>query len=139
MDESSYKILKIKASELPPQYNGMVRKQFRISLRGGNDYLKLIDPNVYYDIYPKYIATILDRPQSLVKIAVLTDNEDVVLGWSLSEPDKIHYVFVHKDNRKIGIAKSLVTESFSQFSHITNIGLSIWHSKFPKATFNPFC
>lgn len=139
MTEASYKVLKFKGPDTPEQFRNMLFSEFLRSLRFGNEYFKLIDPEPYFQVYHAYFSALLARPESVVKIAVLSDDDDVALGWSLSEPDKLHYVYVKKDYRKIGIARSLVTEQFSRFSHLTRIGISLWTSKFPLSKFNPFC
>jgi len=137
-EESSYKILKFKGSELPEQYRAMIYSKFLRSLRYGNEMFKLIDQEPYFKNYHSYIAALLRRPESIVKIAVLSDDSDVALGWALLEPNKLHYIYVNKDNRHIGIGKTLASEPFEVFSHITTIGLSIWPKMFPKAKFDPF-
>lgn len=135
---ASYKILSFLALELPKQYEGMIYSKFLRSLRYGNSYFKLIDQEPYFKCYDAYIKTILTRPAAVVRLAVLSDDEDVVLGWALIEPMKIHYIYVNKDNRRIGIATSLMPKAFDTFTHITNMVLPLWQKKFPEAKFNPF-
>lgn len=139
MSGDSYKILKFAAIRLPDQYRNMLFSEFLRSLRFGNEYFKLIEAEPYFQVYHAYFSVLLSRPESLVKIAVLTDDPDVALGWSLSEFDKLHYVYVKKDFRRTGIGRALVSEPFTRFSHVTKIALSLWTSKFPSAKFNPFC
>lgn len=134
----SYKILKFKALDLPEQYSAMIYSRFLRSLRNGNQYFKLIDRKTYFTIYRSYIATLLTRPRAAVRLAVLSDDFDVVLGFSITEPEKLHYVHVNTDYRKAGIGSSLTPDPFNTFTHLTNISASIWSSKFPEAIFNPF-
>lgn len=143
---ASYKILKFKASETPLAFRNMIFGEFLRSLRFGNEYFKLIDAEPYFQVYHAYFSVLLNRPEALIKIAVLTDDDDVALGWSLTEPDKVHFVYVKKDYRhKPGnphnprIGSSLVSEPFSRFSHITKKAILLWPTKFPNAKFNPFC
>ena len=134
---ASYRILSFR-TKAPDQYKGMVYSGWLNSLRYNNDLFKLIDSDAYYKTYATYITSILKRPYSRLRIAVLSDDEDVALGWSVDEADILHYVYVPKDYRKRGIGKSLIPEGIKQFSHITTIGLSIWTTKYPSLKFNPF-
>lgn len=154
--EATYKIITYPGAELPDQYRNLVLSKFLRSLRYGNEYFKLIDKNAYFTVYDAYFKTLLYRPNSVVRLAVLTDDPDVVLGWSLMEdshfpekPDKLHYVYVNNTHRKLGIGSELVKSGFQVVTHLTTIGSSIWASKFnsdptkevPDKTlvvFNPF-
>lgn len=139
MADASYRIFTHKSPALPEQFRNMLIAEYLRSLRKGNEYLELIEPLAYFNVYDAYFKALLARPDSAVKLAALSDDPDVVLGWALVEPDKLHFVYVKKDYRRIGIAKSLVSEPFSRFSHLTKIGKALWDTKFPRAAFNPFC
>lgn len=134
----SYKILKIKASEFPEQYRNMLYSKFLRSLKFGNEYFRLIDQDSYYKMYHAYIESLLARPQSSIKLAVLTDEPDVVLGWALLEPKVVHFCYVNRDNRRIGICTSLLSEPFDTFTHITNSWMNVWTKKYKSARFDPF-
>ena len=57
-------------------------------------------------------------------IAVLTDDYDVALGFSVSEGCKLHYVHVHKDMRKQGIARSLDSNfEVEVITHLTKMSM----------------
>lgn len=135
--QSSYKIITMRGDKLPDQYVGFVVVNFLRNLRNSNTYFKLIEREAYWSHYNRYFHSLLLRPNAILKIAVLADDPDVTLGWSLMEPDILHYVFVQADYRKLGIAKKLVPE-FKYMTHLTLIGMSIWASKYKKVQFNPF-
>lgn len=137
--QASYQIISYRAQALPEAYRNMIYAKWMRSLRTGNDYFKLIQPRIYYDVYNQYIKSILARPLTIVRLAVLSDDPDVVLGFSVSEDSHIlHYCHVHTDSRNQGIGSSLVPFQVAVITHITKIGLSIWNSKYPDAIFNPF-
>jgi GNAT superfamily N-acetyltransferase len=138
MSESSYTVLTFPASQLPDNYRPMVFNKFLLSLRYSNDYFKLIEKNAYFKTYERFIGNLLHRDSAYLRLAVLSDDHDVVLGWALMEPECMHYVYVNRDYRRIGIAKALVKEPFKEFSHLTKIAMLLWSSKFPEAKFNPF-
>lgn len=132
----SYKIKNFKASLLPLSFRNVIIAPFLNSLRYGNDLFKLIDKDIYYSVYGKYVELLMNRPNAQIKIALLED--EIVLGWSLSELKTLHYIWIKKDLRRQGIAKTLLPKEFDTISHITNKGLSIWATKFPEIKFNPF-
>ena len=135
--QSAYKIKLFAGQTLPLRYTDFVYANWLNSCRQGNDYFKLIDSRVYYTKYKPYIKSVLDRDKTLVKIAVLSEDEDVVLGFAIDEGQILHYVYVGKDYRRASIGESLVSH-FSSFTHLTKVGMSIWNKKYPDAIFNPF-
>lgn len=134
---ASYRILSFRSCA-PKEYEGFVYAGWLNSLRFGNDMFKLMDGDTYYAAYKIYIESVLKRPASRLRIAVLTDDEDVALGWAVDEGKTLHYMYVPKDYRKKGIGASLLSPSITTISHITKIGLSIWVNKFPQWKLNPF-
>lgn len=121
---------------MPEQYKAMIFSKWLRSLRYGNEYFKLIDQASYFLTYHKYIESILARPYVEVDIAALTDDHDVVLGFSVTENNVLHYVHVQKDHRRQGIAKELCKGAVFT-THMTNDGLKAWASH-PEIVFNPF-
>src|ERR1700677_1012158 len=107
--QATYSIITYPGSSVPEAYTNLIYSKWLRSLRYGNDYFKLIDSEAYYDVYHKYIESILAKTNTQVKLAVLTDDKDVVLGWSVSRDKTLDYVHIHKDHRRQGIATSLVS------------------------------
>lgn len=139
MDEAaSYKIIKFKAIDLPSNYKNLVWDSFLKSHRQNNKYMALIEYDHYKSNYAIYIGNLLARPDALIKLAVLTDDPDIVIGWSLIEPGIVHYVHVKADCRRIGIASHLLSESFNTITHFTTLGLKLRKLKCPEVKFKPF-
>lgn len=136
--KDTYSVVAYLGRDLPETYRNMILSKWLRSLKFGNDFFRLIDNDAYFSSYQKYIKQLLERPQCIIRLAVLTDEPDTCLGFCVSEPDILHFVWSHKDNRKIGIAASLTQFPFSSITHLTTMGMSIWHKKFPTAKFNPF-
>lgn len=134
---ASYKILSFD-SFIPEQYRSFVFSRWLHSLRFGNDMFKLTKSDIYYDVYGKKIEQIIKRPKTKTRVAVLSEDQDTALGWSVEEPETLHYVFVKPEVRSLGIAKELVSKDIKTISHITHTGLAIWHKKMPYVNFNPF-
>jgi GNAT superfamily N-acetyltransferase len=147
-DQSSFDIILYPGSLLPKNYEPMILSKMLRSLKYGNEYFKLIENNSYYQNYQRYIRSLLARPGAVVKLAVLSDDYDTVLGWSLVEPYKLHYCYVNKDYRRTGIGRALTKDPFMIITHLTHIGISIWASKYnnnpiiesdkPLVVFDPF-
>lgn len=138
MEESSYRVIPFLGTTFPVTYRNMVYSKWMRSLRYGNDYFKLIDSKAYYATYDRYIGLLLERPKTVVRVALLSDDLDVALGFSVSEGHALHYVHVQKDMRNKGIGTSLVPFEVKTITHLTKNGLAIWSSKLPMASFNPF-
>lgn len=136
--KASYSVIAYLGSELPETYYNMILAKWLRTLRFGNDFFKLTESSSYFENYQKYIKSVLARPQCVVRLAVLSDATDVCLGFSVSEPGALHYVWSHKDNRRIGVASALMQFPFSVITHLTTAGMSIWQKKFPTAKFDPF-
>ncbi len=73
----------------------------------------------------------------MIRLAVLTDAPDVVLGWSAQEGRVLHFAFVRPNARKRGICRDLVSEDTELVTHMTNVGRAIW-KKHKAIKFNPF-
>lgn len=123
---------------LPAQYLNLVRSRWMRSYRHCNDYMKLVDPAAYYQAYGVYILNILSRPTTVVRLAVLQEDHDVVLGFGVAENTLLHYVEVPTAYRKQGIGRNLVPEKVEWFSHLTKLGMKLWSLKAPHARFSPF-
>lgn len=109
-----------------------------MGLRRDNDLFHLIPRDLYFKTYRAVISKIL--PRSKIRIACLKEDPEVIIGYSVYEPDRIHWIYVKEDWRRIGLAKDLLPEKMSSYSHVTKLALEIIQKKFTKRTmtFNPF-
>lgn len=119
-------------------YKNLIFSHFLHSLRAGNPWFQAIDTGAYYTAYHRLIEQLLSRPDCTVRIAVLTDDPDVALGWSLSRPNVLDYVFVKRDQRKQGIGRALLPEFFTSVTHLTSLGEMLKERLFPLVKFDPF-
>ena len=134
----SYSVISYKGAELPKAYHNMVYSKWLRSLRYGNDDFKLIDQNSYFRAYPPFLRARIADPRTLVRLAVLADDYDVVLGFAVMRNDVLDYVHVHKDYRRTGVGTALVPGGIEVITHITRQGMSFWNNRLSKAIFNPF-
>jgi hypothetical protein len=137
-EKAAYQVIAYPSASFPNQYRHMILSKWMRSLRYENSYFKLVNSDSYYAAYQRYIASLLARPNGTLRLAVLSDDHDVVLGWSLTERSTLHYVWVAHEQRNKSIAKSLVPILISKITHLTNTGMRIWNSKLPDAIFDPF-
>lgn len=104
-------------------------------LRYGNELYKLIDPTIYFKQYHKVLELLLKSAH--IKIACLKDDPDTILGYAVSTGACLHWIFVKKAWRGIGIARNLMSNDISSVSHITEVGIKIL-KRYPGIIFNPF-
>ena len=134
----SYSIIRYAGRELPGAYHNLILSRWMRSFRYGNDYIRLIDSDSYFIAYGRYIRGILKTVNSIVRLAVLTDDTDVALGFSVIRNRTLDYVHVQKDYRHQGIGRMLVPEYIESFTHLTKTGIKLWSTKMPEAKFDPF-
>lgn len=58
--------------------------------------------------HKRLIREILARPATALLVACHPEDSDVILGWAVTEAGVVHYVFVKRDVRRVGIAKALL-------------------------------
>jgi GNAT superfamily N-acetyltransferase len=109
-------------------------------LRGiyfGDSWFSLVPKDIFMINYAKIAEALLSR--SYVAVACLTEDPDVILGYSMLSRDAkvVHFIFVKKAFRNQGIGKALVPEGLEFVTHLTNQGRSLMH-RYPGVVFNPF-
>lgn len=111
-------------------------------LRGlyyGNDWFREIPKDIFMSKYHDVAEHLLAYPTVCVKVSCLKEDEDVILGYSISrEVDNqtvLDFIFVKSAWRKIGIGKSLLPPNFTAVSHLTKVGKAL---KPVNCVFNPF-
>jgi hypothetical protein len=110
-------------------------------LRGlyyGDSWFSLIPKDVFMDNYKHLADQIVSN--SIVKVACLKEDKDVILGYSLLGKDlqSINWVYVKSAWRLKGIGKSLVPLNPVSASHLSKLGLTLMNKYFKQTTFNPF-
>lgn len=101
----------------------------------GNDWFREIDKDIYFKYYQKVLNKILENETINITIACLKDQQDVVLGYSVSEALVLHWIFVKEPWRGIGLARDLLPSTILTVTHLTKVGRSI---KPKDILFNPF-
>lgn len=136
----TYSVIRYAANELPKTYTALIFSKWLQSLYHGNKAIKQIPRGIYFDKYHKYIENLLKKPDSIIRLAVLSDDHDVVLGFSVSREDVMDYIYVNVECRRVGIAKALFPKRITTFTHTTKWLNPIWpfNPKYKHLIFNPF-
>lgn len=136
--EALVEIIAYPGKLVPSAYVNLIKSRWIRNYKKDNDFMRLVYPPAYYIAYGAYVDGVLKKPSTIVRLAVLEEDNDVVMGFSVMDSSTLHYVHVPKGYRRQGIGRLLVPEYIEYFTHLTKIGVQIWHKKFPKAKFNPF-
>lgn len=107
-------------------------------LRGlyyGNPWFEEIEKDNFMSKYHNIITNILSKPTTIIYMAVLESAPDTILGYSVTEPKILHWVFVKEVWRRIGIAKRLIPETSDICTHLTILGRKL---KPQHMEFDPF-
>ncbi len=84
-----------------------------------SDFAKGIPPKLYFPHHHQIIERILQRGGKLT-IACLQDEPSAILGWLCIEGKVLHYVYVKKPYRQLGIATKLIDGNrFVVYTHQT--------------------
>lgn len=89
-------------------------------LRGlyyGNDWFRKIDKKSFFDKYRLVIDHLLKSAN--IDIVCLEDSQDVIVGYVAYSGDKLHWIYVKKSWRKLGIGKQLLPEGITCVTHLT--------------------
>jgi hypothetical protein len=121
-----------------PDDRNFILATFLRGLYYGDSWFSLIDKNVFMNHYNKIVTQILDSPLNTVSVACLKDDPNTVLGYAIYSQVKstLHWCFVKKQWRGIGIAKDLVPKDIFAVTHLTKVGVSVIKKK--GWSFNPF-
>jgi GNAT superfamily N-acetyltransferase len=82
---------------------------------------RALGQGITYEDYKAGQGALIERlmRSSTVTVAFATEVPDEIAGYSVVEGDTLHYVYVKKDYRLLGIGSSLVPEGTRFVSHDT--------------------
>lgn len=138
LESPTYTVLGFFGQRLPQEYEALIFSKWLRSLRKGNDYFHIAEAADYYKIYHAYIEKLLNKPGMRVRIAVLSDDPDVVLGFSCAREDVLDYVYIQPEQRGQKLTGMLIPDNITAFTHMTKTWLPIWQAKYKHWKFNPF-
>jgi hypothetical protein len=104
-------------------------------------FAELIDSKTYFAAHHALIEILLAK--STVLIAFPTNQPNVICGWSVTQPNLIHYVYTKSAFQKLGVATSLLKsagidlKTATTFTHGSKAAK--WFApKFQNLTYNPY-
>lgn len=116
--------------------HGYIVRTWIESLRHGNDLYREIPEHILFENYRTLIGQIILKPGIEIKIACLREEPGLIIGFSISHGNVLHYVYVREPWRRIGIAREIVSCETKYVTHITFIGMDIKRKK--NLIFDPF-
>lgn len=138
----TYSIITFFGKDLPTKYKsyeGYIEANWLQSLRKYNEmYKKMEDYTIFYTEYRNFIRNLMGKPGCTIRLAVLTEDPDVILGFSCKREDVLDYVHVRLEQRGQKISTALIPDNITTFSHMTKMWLPIWDAKYKYMKFNPF-
>lgn len=98
-----------------------------------------MEKDTFMKIYNVVLKFLIDELNPNILIACLRDEPDAIIGYSVlsASQTSVHWVFVRKSWRGIGIAKDLVPKTVIHATHLTACGRDII-KKQGIIKFNPF-
>jgi hypothetical protein len=116
-----------------------VMSTFLRGLYYGESWFSEIPKSIFMNNYKHVAEKIVEK--SIITIACLPDDPDVILGYSILSQDLqvIHWVYVKSIWRRKGIAKNICPKHPTTVTHLTQLGKTLMKEKLKTATFNPFC
>ena len=99
---------------------------------------KGIPKDLFFAEHHRLIERIFER-DPVVRLAVLPDDHDVVLGWVVGTPGIVHYVYVKPSFRRYGIARALLKPFGDKFTytHATYV-LRDLYPRLDGCVYNPY-
>ncbi len=122
-----------------PEDKNFILATFLRGLYYGDSWFSQIPKDIFMANY-KYIAEkLIEDNNTVIKVACLTDDPDVILGYSIlgASYQTVHWVYVKANWRKKGIGKSLVPTNLAVATHLSELGRELL-TKYKGAIFNPF-
>lgn len=110
-------------------------------LRGvyyGETIFKEMEKDRFMKEYHTLIENIMSSSHTVINVACLREDEDVILGYSAGNANgqTVYFAYVKSAWRKIGLASMLVGTEIKFATTLTTLGLSIIRRK--NIEFNPF-
>lgn len=107
-------------------------------LRGlyyGSPWFREIEKDNFMAKYHDIISSVIAKPTAQVNVSVLKEDHNVILGYSVTEPKIIHWIFVKEAWRRVGIGARLLPSNTDVATHLTVMGKKL---KPQNIKFDPF-
>lgn len=105
----------------------------------GDSWFSQVPKDIFMTNYKTVAEALVRGDKTVIKVACLKDEPDVIIGYSILSADysSIHWVYVKASWRNKGIARSLLPKYPTYVTHLTALGKQLL-TKFNECVFNPF-
>lgn len=135
IENPTYSVVSYPGANLPSRYTALIfAKWLRSFLYGNKAMERKVSHGEYFQTYHKVIEDILKKPETVIRLAVLTDEPDVVLGFAVYRENVLDYLYVHRDQRQQGIGTTLIPSNITTITHMTSLVANIFRDN-PKYKF----
>jgi GNAT superfamily N-acetyltransferase len=110
------------------------------SYKRSSSFARRVPNDVFYKFHHQAIERILVRTSAQLRIAHAPDAPGVILGYAVTEPGVVHFVYVKGDFRRFGIGSALLAHvdvNACVFTHWTE-GWDLLLKRWPQAQYNPY-
>lgn len=122
-----------------PSDKNFILATFLRGLYYGDSWWSSVPKNIFMDNYKRVATAIIQNPKTIIKVACLKEDPNVILGYSILSADyqTLDWVYVKSAWRNKGIATSLTPALISNITHLSTLGKTLM-PKLLFAVFNPF-
>jgi hypothetical protein len=125
---NTIQIRDVREEDLP-----LIYSTWLLGLYHGCEWFGRIKKDSFFKNYKSALENRL--PHCKIKVAALSEDPDVILGYVCYRENVLDWIFVKKAWRKMGIAKMLMPKNIKACTHLTKVGRSI---KPKEWDFDPF-
>lgn len=127
-----------------PSDRNFIFKTILQHYRHASPHNKDIPDNIYYDCHHLLISKVMRQPGNIVRVAALKEDPEVLFGflWGNIDPETVHYVYVKKAFRRMGMARMMYE---SLFDDDADVYITHWtreaaflYEKNDNLVFNPY-
>ncbi len=126
--------------DLHPSDENFIYATFLRGVYYGNSWFKEIPKAIFMANYKKVAEELIWGQRTIIKIACLKEDPDVIIGYSILSPQNntIVWVYVKDKWRQKGVGRSLVPINPKSVTNLTELGKQLLSKFDPKPIFNPF-
>lgn len=117
-----------------------ILKTFLLGIYYGDTWFSKIPKRIFMDNYKRVAEALFNKYRNNIRIACLSDETDVILGYSILNSDStvLQFVYVKERWRRKGVGRQLVPPSVCCVTHLTSLGETLIKKLKPEPLFNPF-
>lgn len=112
-----------------------IYSSWRRGLFYGNKHPAGIDEAEFMRNTQEKLERIMKDSRTDIRVACLIEDPSVIVGYAVTAPSTLHWVYVKKDWRQIGLAKALVPPGTQTATHLSKLGERLKPSHW---SYNPF-